>query len=58
MPLAFWQSDWSSKIQDTASFRKLIKEDLEQMRDNYQLRMPWYEELQLPMNSDITSEYE
>jgi DGQHR domain-containing protein len=58
MPLDFWQSDWSIKIQDTAGVRKLIKEDLEQMSNNYKLRRPWYEDLELPMNSEMTSEYE
>jgi hypothetical protein len=58
MPLDFWQSNWSIKIQDTASVRNLIKEDLEQMSDNCKLRKPWYEDLELPMNSEMTSEYE
>jgi len=46
---AFWEHEWSIKIQDNANVRQQIKDDLETISDNYKLRKHWSENLQLPL---------
>jgi DGQHR domain-containing protein len=48
LPGEFWSEKWRLKIQDNASFRKLIKDDLDKLVDNFKLQRSWYEDLNLP----------
>ncbi|MDJ0658397.1 MAG: DGQHR domain-containing protein [Crocosphaera sp.] len=45
----FWELEWSIKIQDNASVRKMIKEDLQTMTNNHRMRQSWNESLKLPI---------
>lgn len=58
MPSEFWEFQWSIKIQDNASVRKIIKNDLEQMAMNYKRKSSWDEDLKLPMFSSESSDEE
>lgn len=48
LPGEFWAEKWRLKIQDNANFRKLIKDDLDKLVDNFKLQRSWYEDLNLP----------
>jgi DGQHR domain-containing protein len=48
VPEDFWMSEWTiGKVQDNANVRLLIRRDLATIRNNMQLRHPWYHDLKL-----------
>ncbi|PSB54770.1 hypothetical protein C7B61_21975 [filamentous cyanobacterium CCP1] len=52
VPSAFWEQEWSVRVQDNANIRKLIKDDLEKIVRNLRLREHWDNKLQLPIESE------
>lgn len=52
LPQAYWTAEWSIRIQDNANVRRIIKEDLNKLAQNYKLRRPWSEGLELPTVSE------
>jgi len=50
IPGEFWGVEWDiPKIQDNANVREMIKKDLVKILENSRLRLPWYNELRLPL---------
>ena len=55
LPIEFWESQWSVKLQDSVNVRELIKEDLSMLASNYRMKKNWRENLELPILNDIQS---
>ena len=47
LPQEFWEADWSIKIQDNANVRRMIKQGLDRVAQNYRLKKRWYEDIEL-----------
>ncbi|MDJ0693338.1 MAG: DGQHR domain-containing protein [Mastigocoleus sp. MO_167.B18] len=56
LPKEFWEAEWSIRLQDSASVRNQIKEDLSNLVDNCKLRRSWEQDLKLPItNNEATN---
>ena len=47
VPAQFWENEWNIRLQDNASVREMIKEDLITISDNYKLRKHWNDDVKL-----------